>query len=185
MLGIDPGLRFLGFGVVRRLGGRLSLIDYGQRETDTEHSLERRQRQIWHDLDRLIRYHDPDVIAYEDQAGVAAAARESQKRQLEAARRGRTIKSFHFSADNDGVTEVVGMIKGLAFHYGIPLRKYQPRTVKVTVLGRGNASADKAHIQQAIARIFGLREIKEHAADAVSIAVTGEQRTWLEARRAG
>lgn len=181
MLGIDPGLKYLGFGVVRRLGGRLSLIDFGQRETKTEHALERRQRQIWHDLDLLIRYHDPDLIAYEDQAGVSAAARESQKRQLEAAKRGVKIKAFHFSADNDGVTEVVGIIKGLAFHYGIPLHKVQSRTAKKTITGDG--SADKAVVQLRVRQIFGLLEIGEHAADAVAIAVTGEQRTWIDSRR--
>lgn len=185
MLGVDPGLRYCGFGILARVGGKLSHRDSGHIDTPTDWPLERRQRMIWRELDRQIRLHKPDLIAYEDQSGVSAAARESQKRQLEAAQRGTTIKAWHFNADNDAVTEVVGIVKGLSFHYGIPLHPVQPRSAKVVVLGKGHGSASKDDVRRAVRIIFKLANLSEHAADAIAMAVTGEQKTWLQARRVG
>lgn len=185
VLAIDPGLRFCGYGIIARAAGRLQHRASGHVETPTDWDLERRQRFIWRALDRLIRQHNPALIAWEDQAGVSAAARESQKRQVEAAKRGRTVKAFHFSADNDGVTEVVGIVKCLAFHYGIPLHKVQPRSAKVALLGPGHGSADKDDVRRAVRMIFRLHDVSEHGADAVAVGVTAERRTWLQVKRAG
>lgn len=185
-LGSDPGLANCGFGVIRRDGSRLECLDAGTVSTDSARPLEERQRLIWSTFAELVRTHKPLVFGIEDQSGVNAAARQSVARQIAAARAGREVKGFGFNASNDGVIEIVGVLKSVAFAYGIPVLMLQPRTVKVGLMGPGGGSAEKQEIKAAILRTFpGIGRISSHAADGLAVALGAERESHIESRRAG
>lgn len=187
VLGIDPGIRFCGFGVVSRAGGKLVHRTSGHVETFPTASDDERQAKIWRDLTAVVELVHPTLIAYEDQRGVNAAARQMEKRNAEAAARGVKLEQTWFNASNDGVTEVVGIIKTLAFAKGLPLESVQSRSAKVAVLGKGHSAAKKAEVQAVVRRLFGLFSISDHAADAMAIAICAERKNWIDmaARRTG
>lgn len=185
-VGFDPGLANCGFGVVERQGSRLTWLEYGTITTDAARPLEEREALIWSEASRLVAEHHPTVIGLEDQSGVATAARMNVKRQLEAARRGGEVQGFGFNASNDGVVEVVGVLKAVAFAYRVPILMMQPRSVKVQLLGTGSGKAEKQEIKAAIARLFpDAGRMSSHAADGLAIAIGAERISFLETLRAG
>lgn len=185
-LGWDPGLANSGFGVIRRLGRRLDWLEAGTVTTDSARPLLERERHIWSTAVGLIREHRPQVIGIEDQSGVSAGARMAAKRAIDAARAGREVKFFGFNASNDGVTEVVGILKAAAFAYGVPVVMLQPRTIKVQLVGAGGGKAEKDQIKAVIARLFpDIGRISSHASDGLATAVTTERVWHLESARAG
>lgn len=185
-LGLDPGLASLGFGAISRDGRRLEWLEAGTVTTDSARPLLEREQHIWETVTALLREHHPDCVGVEDQSGVSAGARMAAKRQLEAARRGQDVKGFGFNASNDGVTEVVGIIKAAAFAARLPVVMLQPRSVKVALLGAGGGKADKSQIKIAIDRLFpDLGRISSHAADGLAIAIGAERHHCVECRRAG
>lgn len=184
-VGIDPGLAASGFGVIRREGSRLNWIEAGTITTDSARPLVERERLIFWSLTRVLREHCPDVLGIEDQSGVSAGARMAAKRALEAARRGQEVKSFGFNASNDGVIEVVGIIKAAAFAARVPIVMLQPRSVKVALLGPGAGKADKDAIKAHVARLFpDLARVSSHAADGFAIAIAAALHHQIDIRRA-
>ncbi len=184
-VGTDPGLAALGFGVIRRDGRRLFWEEAGTITTDSARPLIERQRVIFWSLTRVLREHRPAVLGIEDQSGVSAGARMAVKRQLEAARRGQEVKGFGFNASNDGVIEVVGIIKAAAFAARVPVVMLQPRSIKVAVLGPGGGKADKDQIKAKIAQLFpDIGRISSHAADGFAAAIGAELQFQIESRRA-
>mgnify|MGYP003379294642 CR=1 FL=1 len=65
VLGLDPGSRHTGFGVVRRQGSRLEAIDFGRLSPDPDRSLALRLAEIAAGLEELIARHRPDGAAIE------------------------------------------------------------------------------------------------------------------------
>lgn len=187
-IGADPGLANTGFGVVRRLARSFEFADCGTVKTDSARPLEEREELIWSTFGELVREHRPVVFGIEDQSGVNAAARQNVARQLAAARTGREVKGFGFNASNDGVIEVVGILKAVAFAYRVPVVMLQPRTIKVQLCGPGAGKAEKSDIKAAVVRLFpelADTRFSSHAADGLAIAVGAERVSFLESRRFG
>jgi crossover junction endodeoxyribonuclease RuvC len=70
------------------------------------------------------------------------------------------------------VARATGVVMAAAAELGLPVEEYGPNEVKVAVTGAGNA--DKRQVQDALARIHGLRDVPADpdAADAVAVALT-------------
>ncbi len=66
IIGIDPGTRVTGFGIVRELSGQVSLVDAGTIRTDTKKPMCARLGQIYARLAELIESHSPDEAAIEN-----------------------------------------------------------------------------------------------------------------------
>lgn len=185
-IGGDPGLANCGFGVVRRLARAYECLDAGTVSTDSARPLEQRQELIWDTFGDLVREFRPVVFGIEDQSGVNAAARQNAFRQIQAARQGREVNGFGFNAANDGVIEVVGILKAVAFAYRVPVVMLQPRTIKVQLIGPGAGKAEKADIKAAIARMFpDVPRMSSHAADGLAIAIGAERVSFVDSRRVG
>jgi Holliday junction resolvasome RuvABC endonuclease subunit len=187
---MDPGLAHVGVAVVGRYGAKLDLIDSCHIETPPDMELNDRLRLIWRRLAVCCRDYRPSVLAIEDQAGVSVGARMSAKRQVEAAAKGRTIKAFGFSANNDPIFEVCGVAKAVAFGYGIPVVMYTAGQAKIAVCGKGKGRAEKREVIAAVRYYFkGIERdghlLGEHEADAIAGAIYVERVTMLQARRAG
>ena len=148
VLGIDPGSRVLGYGlVVAQPRDRLGCVECGVVTAPATGPMEQRLGEIARGLRELIDELAPEVIAMEDvfaHLNVRSALALAQAR---------------------------GMALAVAGLVGLPVFSYSPALVKKTVVGAGRAP--KEQVARMIAGLVGLRTPpRADAADALAIAVT-------------
>ncbi len=150
ILGLDPGLRKTGWGVVVSEGSKLSFIACGCVESDGTLSLGERLRQLHEGLGRVIATWTPDEVAVEE----TFVNRDPQSAlKLGQAR---------------GIALVVPALAGLA------VAEYAANLVKKTVVGVGHA--DKKQVQMMIRVLLPKAETKSaDAADALAVAICHAQ----------
>lgn len=146
VLGVDPGSRLTGYGVVERDGSRLRHIDNGVVVLDAKAPLETRLVVLHRELTALVTRHRPDVAAFERV----------------------------FFAKNAQSALVLGHARGVALlvaaAYGVPVFEYAPAEVKRSISTSGRA--DKHQVQQMVRLILGLPEVaQEDASDALAVAI--------------
>ena len=148
ILGIDPGIAIVGFGLIEAERGQTKLLNYGAITTPAGLPLARRLVQIEQDMEALIAQLKPDAIAVEElffsnniTTGIAVA-------------HGR------------------GIILCTAEKSGVPLYEYTPMQVKQAIVGWGGA--EKKQIQQMVKMLLHMETIAkpDDAADAIAIALT-------------
>ena len=145
VLGIDPGLRSTGWGVVSISQGRLQHIANGAIRPNPHHSDADRLIMIYQGLSSVIADTQPDRAAIED-IFVAKSAR---------------------SALRLGMARGVGIIACGAAQ--IQVSEIAARAVKKALVGTGTAS--KEQIQDMVARLLRARAFNADAADALAIAI--------------
>lgn len=153
ILGLDPGLAILGFGVIDGLDASATdasvaeVIDYGVIETPANTPVGDRLCTLHDDLHSLIETFKPDLVALE---------------KLFFYRMGNTI----LVAQARGVVMLV-----LAQHTLSPV-EFTPAQIKQALTGYGNA--DKGMVQEAVMRELGLSTIPkpDDAADGLAVALT-------------
>ncbi len=147
VLGIDPGLASLGWGVVHLDGARIFYVSHGCVTTKADMAMGARLAHIRDSLRRIIESQKPDEIAMED--------------------------LFFAKNVTSGlaVAEARGIIRLVAHDADLVMREYKPVTVKQAVTGSGRA--DKADVQAFVKILLGLSSIPkpDHAADALAVAV--------------
>lgn len=159
VLGIDPGSRKTGWGVVEPYGPRAKAIAFGTLQLGNG-ALEGRMRKIHDGLAAIIEEHRPQVVAVEDifYAKFANAA----------------IKLGHAR----GVVLLVASLNDLR------VESYPPALVKRSVAGKGRAS--KEQVSQIVSAILGLKERPgDDATDALAIGLTHIQAMRATAKNAG
>ena len=148
VLGIDPGLATLGWGVIEAEQGRQRLVAYGCILTTPKQRLPERLSQIQTDMESLLLRFRPDEIAFEEL----------------------------FFAKNVTTAFTVGAARGVGIaacaRHTEKLYEYTPMQVKQAVAGYGNA--DKKQVQQMVKLLLHMDEIPkpDDAADALAIALT-------------
>ena len=145
VLGIDPGLRSTGWGVVSISQGRLQHIANGAIRPNHRYSDADRLTMIYQGLSSVIADTQPNRAAIED-IFVAKSAR---------------------SALRLGMARGVGIIACGAAQ--IEVSEISARAVKKAVVGTGTAS--KEQIQDMVARLLQVRAFNVDAADALAIAI--------------
>ena len=146
ILGIDPGSRILGYGVIEASGGRLAYVTCGTIRTTVKYSLAWRLNEIFDGLNEVIQTHRPDVAAVED-VFMSSNARSALK--LGQAR---------------GAAIVAAMQNGLKVY------DYPPRQVKQAVAGYGQA--EKVQVQRMVKVLLKLKgSPSADAADALAVAI--------------
>ena len=147
ILGIDPGIAIVGFGLIEADRGRTRLLNYGAITTPAGLPLARRLVQIEQDMEALIAQLKPDAIAVEElffsnniTTGIAVA-------------HGR------------------GIILCTAEKSGVPLYEYTPMQVKQAITGYGKAV--KKQIQEMTRMMLHLETIPkpDDTADALGMAI--------------
>lgn len=147
ILGVDPGSRRTGFGVIDTDGRRHRLLAQGVIAPAPRRPLHERLFAIHSGVCELIRRHDPAVLAVED--------------------------VFH--AANTRTALVLGHVRGVVLlagaQAGLPVHEYPPATVKMQVTGFGRA--EKAQVALMVGRLLGLGEATApgDAADALAVAL--------------
>lgn len=147
VLGIDPGSRRTGWGVVQLEGTRLRYVGAGTIAVPEKLALSKRLRQIHHALERVIAEHEPKAVAVEE--------------------------IFYAKYANAAIK--LGHARGIALlaaeQADLEVHEYPPAIVKRTVVGRG--AADKTQVGRLVMALLGLKEApEEDAADALAIAIT-------------
>jgi crossover junction endodeoxyribonuclease RuvC len=146
ILGIDPGTRITGFGIVEKQGNRLIHIENGAIYTRSDEELAIRLKTIHDALNRIISIHIPDVVAVE---------------QI-------------FLAKNALSALKLGHARGAALLAGVnaslPVFEYSALQVKSAVVGYGKAA--KTQVQQMVKVLLNLPEVaQEDASDALAVAI--------------
>lgn len=146
ILGLDPSLTCTGWGIVAKVGNRLSHVANGQVRTDPAASLAQRLVTLDAALAEVIALHRPDCAAAEEV----------------------------FVNKNPQSTLKLGQARGVcllaAARAGLPVAEYAARLVKQAVVGTGGA--DKAQVQ-AMVRVLlpGVQLAGADAADALAVAI--------------
>ena len=154
ILGIDPGIAKVGYGVINKIQkprpkNGLRCLDYGCIKTDPTLSSGDRLKKINNELNKLIKKYRPDMMSVE------------------------TLYFFKNWKTAMPVSQAKGVILLTAAKKKIPVCEVTPLEVKMTITGYGRA--DKKQIQGMVEKILNLRKpIKsDDAADALGIAICG------------
>lgn len=147
VLGLDPGTRFFGWGVVRKEGTRLVHVAHGIVAAGEDRPLGDRLVTIERALVDVIEQHRP---------------------------REASIEALFFAKDAQAAAKL-GHARGVALlvctRLGLTSFEYPPARVKQAIAGTGRA--EKSQVARMIGVILGLRDIpKPDAADALAVAVT-------------
>ena len=146
ILGIDPGLRKTGWGMIVSEGTRLSYVASGVVVSDGDLDLASRLEQLYRGLDAVLRAHAPDEVSVEE----TFVNKDAQA----------TLKLGHARA-------VALLVPALA---GLPVAEYGANQVKKTVVGVGHA--EKAQVLAMVRILLPKAEPKSaDAADALAIAI--------------
>ncbi len=156
ILGIDPGLRKTGWGVIVSEGSKIGFVACGCVESEAGLSLAERLRQLHDGLSRVVYAHAPDEVAVEE----TFVNRDPQSAlKLGQAR---------------GVALVVPALAGL------DVAEYAANLVKKTVVGVGHA--DKKQVQMMIRVLLPKAETRSaDAADALAVAICHAQHRGMRA----
>ena len=145
ILGIDPGSRFTGFGIIEESGGKTVAVHQGVIKAGTGEFPERLGI-IFSGINELIDEYNPGEFAIE------------------------TV----FVSKNASSALKLGQARGAAIcaavARGLPVSEYSPRSIKQAIVGRGGA--DKVQIQHMVTVLLQLKEKPaEDAADALAVAL--------------
>jgi len=145
ILGIDPGSRFTGFGIIDAHGDRATHVQHGVIRTGKGEFPERLGI-IFAELRDVIREHGPAEVAVE------------------------TVFVSHNVASALKLGQARGAAVCAAISMGLPVAEYSPRSVKQAIVGRGGA--DKVQVQHMVSVLLQLQETPpEDAADALAVAL--------------
>ncbi len=147
VLGIDPGSRRTGWGLVERVGHGQRGIAAGVIRVSDKRPLQERLLEIHRQLSAVLSEHRPHAVAMED----------------------------IFTARYPRAALQLGHARGVAMlavaQVGLEVVPYAPALVKKTVVGRGRA--DKRQVAMLVSAMLGLAEVpSEDAADALAVALT-------------
>ena len=147
ILGIDPGIAIVGFGMIESERGSVRMLQYGAVTTEAGLPLATRLLQIENDMTALIAQLQPDEIA---------------------------IEELFFSKNittGIAVAHGRGVILCTAEKLGVPICEYTPMQVKQAVVGYG--LAEKRQVMDMTRRLLHLKTVPkpDDAADALAIAI--------------
>jgi crossover junction endodeoxyribonuclease RuvC len=159
LLGIDPGLRFTGWGLIEVDGSRLRHRADGVIATDSAAPVPDRLRALHDALAALLAEHRPDEAAIEET----------------------------YVNRNGTATLKLGYARGVALLApalaGVSVTEYAAKSVKLAVVGTGGA--DKTQVQMMVRRLLpGAAITRADAADALAVAIChahhrASRRAWL------
>lgn len=146
VLGIDPGMAIMGYGVVDGEGAGLKVVAYGTLTTSNKATSGERLRSLYLGLNNLLKQHHPSEIAIEFFIG----------RNLRTAL---------------AVGQACGIALLTATNKNLPVYEYTPPQVKQQVTGYGRG--DKRQVQEMVRIQLGLPSIPQpdDAADALAVAM--------------
>tara|TARA_B100000963_G_scaffold21156_1_gene15968 strand:- start:970 stop:1464 length:495 start_codon:yes stop_codon:yes gene_type:complete len=152
ILGIDPGLKNTGWGVITSFKNKESYLSHGVIKTSSKDSLGKRLFSIYSEMVKLTEEFKPSFISVEK----------------------------IFSNINPESTLKLGKARGIIFlvaaMYKIKITEYSPNSVKKNLIGYGHAN--KFQIIEMIKRLYPeVGQIEDNAADALAVAICHSMQT--------
>lgn len=147
ILGIDPGIAIVGYGVIEYKGSKLKMLEYGCITTASTSRVADRLSVIYKELTGIIDQYKPDDVAIEEL----------------------------FFNKNVKTAITVGQARGVEIlackHKGLELYEYTPLQIKQAIVGYGRA--EKKQIQETVKMILNLDSLPkpDDAADALAVAI--------------
>ncbi len=147
ILGIDPGLAIVGYGVIEYNRSKFCTLAYGAITTPAHTKVEDRLEMIYSEMSNIISMYHPDEMAIEE-----LFFNNNQKTAI-------------------SVAEARGVILLAARHKNIDIYEYTPLQVKQSVVGYGRA--EKKQVEVMIQTLLNLKKMPKYddTADALAIAV--------------
>jgi len=146
ILGLDPGSRITGYGVIEKENSRLRFVACGVVRSSDKYSFPERLKEIYSGVCEVIARVSPQVMAVED---IYCAVNPRSALKLGHAR---------------------GVAILAALQYGLTIQEYSPRMVKQAVVGHGQAT--KEEVQQMVKILLKLSALPgKDPADALAIAL--------------
>tara|TARA_Y100001968_G_scaffold316836_1_gene345148 strand:+ start:1222 stop:1686 length:465 start_codon:yes stop_codon:yes gene_type:complete len=148
ILGIDPGLARVGYGVIDAIEDDFRMLDCGIIKTEPKDNEGQRLKEIFEDLNELITNWKPDIAAVE--------------------------KFFFYRSSNTiNVVQARGVIIMALAKSKISILEFAPMQIKLAVAGSGKAT--KNDVLEAVMQELNLVSAPkpDDAADALAIALTG------------
>ena len=145
IIGIDPGSRLTGYGIIQKEGQKLIFVDAGTIRTEAADMPERLKR-IFAGIDRIVKFHGPTEAAVEQVC----------------------------MAQNPDSALKLGQARGAAIaalvNLDLQVAEYTARQIKQSVVGYG--AADKEQVQIMVMRLLNLSiKPQQDAADALAAAI--------------
>ena len=147
ILGIDPGIAIVGYGVLEYTKGKFRTIAMGSIETPAGVDVEERLRMVYDDMCEILDTYRPDEMAIEE-----LFFNTNQKTAI-------------------AVAEARGVILLSAVQRGVPISEYTPLQVKQSVVGYGRA--EKKQVIALVKMILGMENGPklDDTADALALAI--------------
>jgi len=148
IIGIDPGLARVGYGLIDSINGHQKMLDCGIISTEKNQTEGTRLVEIVNDLNELIIKWKPDIAAVEK-------------------------FFFYRSSTTISVVQARGVIIMTLAKLKIPIKEFPPMQIKLAIAGSGKAN--KQEVLEAVMRELILENPPkpDDAADALAIALTG------------
>jgi crossover junction endodeoxyribonuclease RuvC len=151
ILGLDPGSRVCGYGVIDERAGELSYVECGLLTASEALPVEHRLGELARGLREVIAELAPDVVAVED------------------------VFSHHNPRSALALAQARGMALAVIGLCGLSVASYAPALVKKSVSGSGRAG--KTQIARMVQALIGLRSLpRADATDALAVAITHGRR---------
>lgn len=147
ILGIDPGIATMGYGLINYFGNSFNYITCGAIITEAGERVERRLAIIYDRLNRIIKTYQPEALAVEE-----LFFNTNQKTAI-------------------NVAQARGIVLLSAERAGIPLFEYTPLQVKQAVVGYGRAEKHQVMEMTKILLSLTERPRPDDAADALALAI--------------
>ena len=148
IIGIDPGLARVGYGIIDEIEGKRIMIDCGIIETKSTQKEEERLVEISNDLSSIIKKWNPNSAAVEK-------------------------FFFYRSSATISVVQARGVIMMTLGKYKLPIQEFPPMQIKLAVTGYGHS--DKNEVLNCVMHELSITSPPkpDDAADALAIALTG------------
>ena len=148
IIGIDPGLARVGYGIIDEIEGKRIMIDCGIIETKSTQKEEERLLEISNDLSSIIKKWNPNSAAVEK-------------------------FFFYRSSTTISVVQARGVIMMTLGKYKLPIQEFPPMQIKLAVTGYGHS--DKNEVLNCVMHELSITSPPkpDDAADALAIALTG------------
>ena len=148
IIGIDPGLARVGYGIIDEIEGKRIMLDCGIIETKSTQKEEKRLVEISNDLSSIIKKWNPNSAAVEK-------------------------FFFYRSSTTISVVQARGVIMMTLGKYKLPIQEFPPMQIKLSVTGYGHS--DKNEVLNCVMNELSITSPPkpDDAADALAIALTG------------
>ena len=148
IIGIDPGLARVGYGIIEEIEGKKIMLDCGIIETKSTQKEEQRLVEISNDLSEIISKWNPNYAAVEK-------------------------FFFYRSSTTISVVQARGVIMMTLGKHNLTIQEFPPMQIKLAITGYGHS--DKNEVLESVMHDLNITSPPkpDDAADALAIALTG------------